>query len=338
MGGFNSVDAVAGLLDCQDMTKSRVPSNLPDFDALMGVTERFEAARHDDPALHGADLDDLLRLVPGQRAICRGNVGGRACIWRIFLTGQEAAASREWNELQRIWPEMKTGRFRVSEPLYHSAEHGILAVEHVPGTPLLQLLWKAAPQEREKWLGPAAKWLRRYTESTESWRPSGPAGWLHRAARGAGKQPFAALKSLEMDILQQLERLAERMEDIEWRVAISHGDYHPNNLIAHKDRLTGIDTGGSARTPIYKDIARFLMHMGRRGLIPSGQRYLGVDRVGLNAFADEFGMSTTERQVIMPFMLGVEALIRVETPALSDSRIRRARRMSSALLDDLKAL
>jgi len=320
------------------MTKSRVPSNLPDFDALMGVTERFEAARHDDPALHGADLDDLLRLVPGQRAICRGHVGGRACIWRIFLSGQQTAATREWDELQRIWPEMSTGRYKVCEPLYHSAPHGMIAVEELPGTPLLQLLWKAPTQDRAAWLDPAAQWLRRYTESTESWGSSGHAGWLQRAARGAGKQPFRALKCLEMDILSQLERLAQRLEGLEWRVAISHGDYHPNNLIALNDTLTGIDTGGSARTPIYKDIARFLMHMGRRGMIPSGQRYLGVDRVGLNAFADRFCMSNTERQVIMPFMLGVEALIRVETPALSDSRIRRARRMSSALLEDLKAL
>ncbi len=320
------------------MTKTRALWNVPDPEAVAGLAQRFEAARSADPVLNGADLEEILRLVPDQRAVCRGHMGGRACIWRIFLSGQEAAAAREWDELQRIWPEMRSGPYRVCEPLYHSAKHGIIAVEYLPGTPLLQWLWKAPTQDRAAWLDPAAQWLRRYTESTESWRPSGHDGWLQRAARGAGKQPFKALKSLELGILQELGRLAGRMADIEWRVAISHGDYHPNNLIALNDTLTGIDTGGSARTPIYKDIARFLMHMGRRGMIPSGQQYLGVDRVGLNAFADQFCMSTTERQVIMPFMLGVEALIRVETPALSESRIRRARRMSSALLEDLRAL
>lgn len=320
------------------MTKSRVLWNLPDMEAVTGVAQRFEAARSTEAALERADLAEILRLVPGQRAVCRGHVDGRACIWRIFLSGQEAAATREWDELQRIWPEMNTGLYRVCEPLYHCAEHGMIAVEELRGTPLLQLLWKAPVQDRAQWLDPAAQWLRCYTESTESWRPSGHDGWLQRAARGARKQPFAALRSLEMDILQQLERLASRLDGVEWRVAISHGDYHPNNLIARQDSLTGIDTGGSARTPIYKDIARFLMHMGRRGMIPSGQRYLGVDRVGLNAFADRFCMSNTERQVILPFMLGVEALIRVETPALSGSRIRRARRMSAALLKDLQAL
>lgn len=311
---------------------------IPDLEAVTTLADRFEAARTTEAALDRADLSEILRLVPGQRAVCRGHVGGLACIWRIFQSGQEAAATREWNELQRIWPEMSTGRYRVCEPLYYSAEHGMIAVEDLPGTPLLQLLWKAPTQDRAKWLDPAAQWLRRYTESSESWHPSGHAGWLQRAARGAGKQPFSALKSLEMDILRQLERLAKRLDGTEWRVAISHGDYHPNNLIAMTDRLTGIDTGGSARIPIYKDIARFLMHMGRRGMIPSGQRYLGVDRLGVNTFAERFCMSHTERQVILPFMLGVEALIRVETPALSQSRIRRARRMSAALLEDLKAL
>lgn len=320
------------------MTNSRTLSNLHDMDALMGLAQRFEAARNDDPLLDDADLDEILRLVPGQRAICRGQVGGRPCIWRIFLSGHEAAATREWDELQRIWPEMNAGRYRVSEPLFLSAKHGLLAVEHLPGTPLLQLLWKASPQDRAAWLDPAAQWLRHYTESSESWQAAGHAGWLQRAARGVAKQPFKALQSLETEILRQLERLAKHIDGVEWRVAISHGDFHPNNLIAQECTLTGIDTGGSARMPIYKDIARFLMHMGRRDMIPSGQRYLGVDRVGLNAFADHFCMSTTERQVIMPFMLGVEALIRVESPALSASRIRRARRMSAALLEDLKVL
>lgn len=320
------------------MAKSRALMNLPDLETVAEVAQRFEAARSTQAGLDRADLAEILRLVPGQRAVCRGHVGGRACIWRMFLSEQQAAATREWDELQRIWPEMNTGRFRVSEPLYHCAEHGMIAVEELPGTPLLQLLSETPKHDRAQWLDPAAQWLRCYTESTESWRPSGHDGWLQRAARGAHKQPFTGLRSLEMDILKQLERLANRLEGVEWRVAISHGDYHPNNLIALKDRLSGIDTGGSARIPIYKDIARFLMHMGRRGMIPSGQRYLGVDRVGLNAFADRFCMSNTERQVIMPFMLGVEALIRVETPALSESRIQNARRMSAALLKDLQAL
>lgn len=320
------------------MTEPRPPSDKSDLDALMGVAERFEAARAHDPALSEADLDELLRLVPGKRAICSGQFAGRPCVWRIFLNGYEAAAAREWAELQRIWPEMRDGGFRVSEPLYHSADHGLIALQHLPGTPLLQLMWKAPTHERAQWLDPAAQWLRHYTESSESWHPAGHAGWLQRAARASRQQPFDELRRLEAAILVELERLAGRMDGCDWRVAISHGDFHPNNLIAHDGTLAGIDTGGSARTPIYKDIARFLMHMGRRGMIPSGQRYLGVDRIGLKAFAARFAMSGAEQQIFMPFMLGVEALIRVEIPALSASRIRRARRMSAALLEDLRAL
>ncbi|WP_253196148.1 phosphotransferase [Roseovarius sp. PS-C2] len=320
------------------MTDADATSRLPDMEALWALAERFEAARADDPALAGAGMDDMLRLVPGQRAVCRGHIDGRPCVWRFFLDGHDTAAAREWAELQRIWPEMNKGPFRVVEPLYFSPEHGMIAVQEVEGKPLFKLLWKAPPRKRAQWLDPAAQWLRQYTESSESWQEAGHIGWLQRAERAARKQPFEELRKLEAAILSELGRLARQIDGIEWRVAISHGDFHPNNLIACGGTLTGIDTGGSAKMPIYKDIARFLMHMGRRGMIPSGHMYLGVDRMGLEAFAERFAMSGTERLVIMPFMLGIEALLRVETPALSDSRIRRARRMSAALLEDLRAL
>src|SRR6056297_1333098 len=104
-GGFNSVDVGTALLDCHTMTKTRALWNVPDPEAVGGLAQRFEAARSADPALSGADIEEILRLVPDQRAVCRGRLDQRACIWRIFLSGQQTAATREWDELQRIWPE-----------------------------------------------------------------------------------------------------------------------------------------------------------------------------------------------------------------------------------------
>ena len=165
-----------------------------------------------------------------------------------------------------------------------------------------------------------------------------PSGWLARAARASATQPFARLRGIESGILAHLTRMAAALEGAEWRVAISHGDFHPNNLILGEDRLTGIDTGGSGRMPVCKDIARFLVHMGRRGMIPSGRRYLGVDAEGLEVFAEVFGLTEVERHLWVPFFIGIEALIRVETRALKPSRIKRAEEMYGLLLADLAAL
>lgn len=320
------------------MKKSRRSDALPDLDALEEIAMRFEQARTADPALSDADLGDLLRHVPGKRAVIRGTIRGRACVWRMFMDPHDDVSAREWEELQRIWPEMQGKRYRVAEPLYHSGAHRLLAIEEVQGTPLLELIRTSPEETRAALVLPGAAWLRRYTESTESWVPAKPVGWLKRAERASATQPFARLRTLEMQVIAQMTRLAGRIEGLDWRVAISHGDFHPNNLIAEGERLTGIDTGGSGRMPIYKDIARFAMHMGRRGVIPSGRRVLGVDGGVLDAFTEAFALTEAERWRILPFMLGVEALLRVETRALSGSRIRRARDMYEALLEDLTKL
>ena len=121
-----------------------------------------------------------------------------------------------------------------------------------------------------------------------------------------------------------------------WSGAICHGDFHPNNLISKDECLTGIDTGGSSILPVYKDMARVLVHMGRRAVIPSGQMWLGVDRVGFDAFAEAFAFDDLETHVCLPFMIGVEALLRVENKSLSRGRIRRATAFYTALLADLQ--
>lgn len=337
-GGCNSVDAPLRLRDSGAMSDLPTPAPLPDLEVLHALHGRFEAARAACPALADGELSEVLRIVPGKRAVMAGLLGRRAVVFRIFAADQGEMASREWREMTRIWPLMNSGAYRVAEPLLHLPDHGILAIEQISGAPLLEHLWHSETESRAQHLRPAAEWLRHYTEGSESWRAGNAAGWLARAERASATQPFARLRAIEIDILDELRRLAKALEDAEWRVAICHGDFHPNNLILAGDRLTGIDIGGSARIPVCKDIARFLVHMGRRGMIPSGQRHLGVDRLGIEAFTEAFGLTSVERRFWLPFFIGCEALIRVESKGLKQSRIARAEEMYAALRDDLIAV
>lgn len=306
---------------------------LPDLDATMQLVTRFEAAA--DPALQDAELDTLLRHVPDKRAILSGRWQGRAAIFRIFLDPSDPAPAREWDEMNRIWPAMRTGPWRIAEPLHYCAPHGILVIEAVAGTPLMQHLWRSDPPDRAAHLRPAAQWLRAYTQGTDTPMKTRAGVWLNRAEQAAARQPHPRLQRREARILEHLHRLAPLCDNTVWRNAISHGDFHPNNLIWNDGRYTGIDTGGSAAMPIYKDMARFLMHMGRRGLLPSGEAQFGVDRTGLAAFAAAFDLSENERNLILPFMLGCEALLRVETADIKSGRIHRACEMSDHLIADL---
>lgn len=314
------------------------PSTADDLEHILDLTERFDAARAIDPALKAVEVQDLLRLVKSKRAILSCRFEGRPAVMRLFLDDDHASSRREWEELKRIWPVMSQGPYRVVEPLHHCPSQNLLIVERAEGTPLLELLWQSDRDARLQYLEPAARWLRLYSGGTEEWRGARHRRWLAKAERAAERQVFDTLRSIESEIIALLRQVADRMEGAEWRTAVLHGDFHPNNLMARGDQLVGIDTGGSARMPIYKDMARFLVHMGRRGMLPSGKARLGVDAIGLANMEEVFGLNAFERQFALPFMMGCEVLLRVETRELSSSRIRRAKDMYGMFRDDLAAL
>lgn len=311
------------------------PDPLTDPVTLGVLQTRLEAARSAHPELETATIDEVLRIVPGKRAVLAGWWRERRVIFRLAEPQEMERQAREWQELSRMWPAMQAGRHRVAEPLLWLPEAGLMVLERVAGQPLLEHLWRSDPPQRARCLRPAAEWLRRYTECTESWSAGNAAGWLARAERSAAQQPFGRLRASESIILRNLRVIASALDGAEWRVAICHGDFHPNNLILGKDRLTGIDTGASARLPICKDIARFLVHMGRRGMIPSGRRQLGVDALGIDIFTEVFSLTETERRFWLPFFIGVEALIRVERKGIKKGRLEHAAEMYATLAEDL---
>ncbi len=312
------------------------PPNLPDLDAMLDIAARFEAARARDPRLRDAVLGDLLRLVPDKRAIFRGELDARSVIYRMILTQGDRSAAKEWDELCRLWPHMSDGDYRTPEPVHFNAEHGLLVMGEITGTPLMKHFTTAAKPARIDAMQRAAEWHRHSTRLSEDWQLIKSQGWINRAARSAQAQPFAHLRDQEARVLDEMRRIGGLIDGHRWRTAISHGDLHPNNLILNGTRLTGLDCGGSGRLPIYKDMARFLMHMGRRRMFPSRSRCLGVDGVGIKCFAQAFDLSPEERGLFLPFLIAFEALIRVETLALPASRIRRAEKMYRDLLPDLR--
>lgn len=311
---------------------------IPDIDAMMELVGRFEAAQAREPALAEAELDEVIRMIHGKRALFSGAYAGRDAIFRFYLDRPEAHAARDWAELERTRGYMTEGDLRAHEGLYHNAALGLVVSTKEQGTPLLQHIWRSEPDARTTYLEPAAQWLRKFTAPTETREPARVEAWLERAAACAERQPFAELRPLEAAILAEMERISAPLKEAEWRVATCHGDFHPNNLLVDGARLTAIDIGGSARLPIYKDMARFLAHIGRRGVRLSGARRFGVDAVGFDAFAQVFALDEAERQVWLPFAIGVEALIRVESKGLKPARIQRAKSFFRALLTDLRAL
>lgn len=286
-----------------------------------------------------ARVDQALRLVPGKRAVFAGRLGGRAVVFRLPLDGpNREAAAQEWAEMTRAYRYMSTPPLCIAEPLHFDPDTGLLAVDHVPGTPLFTHLWSQDPPDRLPLIARAAVWQRAYTAPTEDWRGINRRPWRIWAAAAVEKQTHTALIDIEKRILQKMNQLSRKLGDPEWRVAIPHGDCHLNNLILDGDRLTGIDTGGSNFAPIYKDMARALTHMVRRGMLPSGARRFGVDAAAYDAFVTAFDLNDREATAFLPYMITFETLIKVEHPDMSGDRIQHAVDLSEALFQDLRQI
>lgn len=297
----------------------------------------FEQLVASDPALRGAKIDQVLRLVPGRRAILAGHFHNQPAVFRVSLHPDETVSfAVEWQELTRAHIHMADGDLRTVAPLVHVAEGQVMVLEQVAGKPLLDLLWSLDHSQRLALLPPAAAWLRRYTAPTEALAPINRGPWRRWAEDALARQTHAQLIGLETRILQKMKKLSRHLrEHTVWRTAICHGDFHPNNLIAEQNCLTGIDLGGSNRTPIYRDMARFLTHMSRRGMVPSGKRRFGVDDVAFDAFVKNFALTEAEASLCLPYLICYETLVRVEHPDMPAARIAHGVDLAESLLKDL---
>ncbi|MEO0773988.1 MAG: phosphotransferase [Pseudomonadota bacterium] len=311
---------------------------MPDLEAIAALMAQVKNATAGAPELADLDLDEVLRFIDGKRAIFTGTYKDTPAIARFYFEEPRAYARRDWAELQRVRPFMTDPPYRVNEPLYHMPDLGLLVVRRDDGQPMLEKLWQADPADRAAMMPPAVHWLRAYTRPMERRAPMRAASWLAKAEKRLRKQGSARLRPLLIDLNMILHRLVPVMEGHDWRVTISHGDFHPNNLLVGDGLLTGIDTGGSAKLPIYKDMARFLTHMGRRGMHPTGDVRFGVDAGTFDLFAQAFDLDAPEREVWLPFMIGIEGLLRLETNTLSRGRLRRAESFYETLLADLRKI
>lgn len=313
-------------------------SPMPDLEAMATLMERVEEAASDAPELAELDLDEVLRFIDGKRAIFTGTFKGIPTIARFYFDEPRINSKRDWRELERTWPYMSEGRFRVNEPLFHLPDLGLILVRREAGEPMLEKIWQAEPEGRFEMMPDAVDWLRHYTKPTERRSAMRAASWLSKAEKRMSRQAYHRLRPLMRGVRDELERLLPAMAGHAWRVSICHGDFHPNNLLIEGGVITGIDNGGSAKLPIYKDMARFLTHMGRRALHPSGSVRFGVDAGTLDLFAAAFELDAAEREVWLPFMIGIEALLRSETGDLNRSRLKRAQAFYEALLQNLREI
>lgn len=291
-----------------------------------------------DPALDGAVPAEMVRLVPQQRAIWAGQFRGDPAIIKLAMTPDDVAGFvAEWQELARAHRYMAEGAYRVAAPLALGGAGQVMVQGQAAGVPLMDHLWSQEAADRSAWFSRAAQWAQHFAAPTMASNPINRGPWRNWAEAALARQTHPALIEVETRVLQKMKKLSRQLRDhTTWRTAVGHGDLHPNNLIAGDDCLTGIDLGGSNRAPIYKDMARLLTHMARRGMKGSERHRFGMDALAYDAFVQAFALDKAEATLFLPYLICYEVLIRVEHPAMPAARINHAVVMAERLLDDLK--
>ena len=282
---------------------------------------------------------ETLRFVPDSRIILRATLAKREVVLRIPLSAKGLKPmTREWTELTRAHAYMSDGPYQVVQPVHFDPESGLTVISFVEGTPLMTYLRKLDKSLRATPYAEAGAWLQRYISPTLTERPANPRHWLQKAKSAMESQPHARLRDVEGRIFRQMRHLSKRIADHDWQVAITHGDFHPNNLILADDALIGIDTGGSAVAPVAKDLARSLTHMARRGLMFGKTRTFGMDAAAYEALSRKMDLPDVFWDTHLPFMLCFETLFRVEHPDMPENRVEHARDMATGLLRDLRQI
>jgi hypothetical protein len=330
---FNSVDLSLGEFESAQMGKRRDNTRY----AAAQVALNLEEAIASLPEFEGAEVLELLRFVPGSRGLFSGALRGRPVVFRVFI-GPDAQgdAAKEWAELTRAWAYMQGPDFFVPEPLGYAEGQWFYAMQQVSGALLLRHIARQDPEEQLRLIGRAGEWYAAYIAPTQVSGKARPTRWLNLAEKAMLAQPHPSLARLEVGIYAEAKRLADRLSKGKWHSAICHGDFHLNNLFIRKDVLTGFDLGGAGTPPVAKDIARALVHMARRGVLPSGERRFGVDA---GAFARmEAALPEADRALALPFFVAVDALARVEQLDLGEEQLALAEAMEEGLLGDLRLL
>ena len=288
---------------------------------------------------HAYSIGAALHLVPNRHAVFQGRFQGQEAVFRLALSPEaQKTAAQEWDELARVWPYMNTPPLTVQAPLFHAPEAGLTITALAKGEGLLTALWRLPPEERAAPIALSADWLYKFTAPSIEARPPNRRPWRSWAEKAAEQQPHDSLRAVEARVLQKMKKLYRQIDFPEWRVALAHGDFHLNNLFWDGEALTGIDLGATNHAPLYKDIARALVHMARRGMLPSGARRFGVDAAAFEAFAQRFQLSDQEENGFLPYFICFETLIKVEHPDMPQARLNHALAMSDALLTDLKQI
>lgn len=287
---------------------------------------------------HDASVTKPLRLVLSRHALFEGLWQGEHAVFRIVLNGDCETAAKEWAELNRAWGHMSEPPYLVSKPLHFDESTGLTVTSYAEGRGLLFYLWSIDSAERMAPTHRAADWLHKFTAPSVEARAPNRRPWRIWAESAANKQPHESLQTIEARVLQKMKKLYRNIDVPEWRVALAHGDFHLNNLHYDGETLTGFDLGGTGHAPLYKDIARALVHMARRGMLPSGARRFGVDAAAFDYYVEKFELSDVEANGFLPYFICFETLIKVEHPNMPKARIEHALAMSEALFTDMKQI
>lgn len=270
-----------------------------------------------------------------QSRVWEATLAGRPVIVKQVL-GDEAAerASAQAEELKYQHPRMRSGRYRVPEPLFWQPGEGLVVMEEAPGLRLDAALARA-PGSRAALLAAAGGWLAHYTAPRRQSDAFGGGYWIKRRSSALGTIPDAGDRA-RLEGLIAIMR-AERAE-IAGRLvtrARSHGDFCPINLIVEGggDVVWGVDIHNSNWLAVAKDIARFLIYLSITQPHAASDGPMGLAAEDVAALTGAKGLIPPEEaEMVLPFFLASELAGRLQGERISAEAHPTARALADRMI------
>jgi hypothetical protein len=212
-----------------------------------------------------------------------------------------ARAAQEFQAMRTVW-EAGFGtdkRFRIARPIDHCPDLGLLLEEKAPGVAFSNFVGQSSPSSLS-YGRMAGLWLAKLHKVKTSGLNCSYQADLE-ALNIFVKELSAALPSLS-HVLQTLDKaIRKKFESFRGvSAAMVHGDFHPENILVARGRVTVIDFDRFCISDPAKDVGSFIAHMRIKAGISRHSLEMANREIAtfLNAY---FGaVSKAERTILAP--------------------------------------
>ncbi len=277
-----------------------LPERQQAFDDLSKIVSK-------QPELAPLKLREVLKIGEGRQVFFVKWHGEKAVLKRFLPGAGDAPDQTVMNlqaELDHLAPRMSDGPYQINRCLLARPDLGFVVLSFAKGKRITDVLSASNPTKRARLMHESGKWLAHYTSDRRRSGKFGPRYWVRRRAEADTTALRPDDQRLLQNLLEALDRWANRLQGCQVTQAAIHGDLSGLNLHVQAGVLTGVDVQGTCWQALSRDVARFLVWQQIKDVQPGSNEMYGINKPDWEAFLSSGVLPTEEHETTLPFFVG----------------------------------